>query len=335
MKFEDLSADDYRMLRAAPQLLSDLLLVVAYLVVMDAVEVSGQVSGPLLAILGFPVLFYVPGYAVLAALFPRYRNDADERAFAGVSHGALSTFERTLLSFGVSLALLPPIALGIEAVGARFTASTVLLGVNTVVVTGVVVAAVRRFQLYDSGELTESRLGWFSRRLTRLSYRSRADAALTVLLVLVAVVATSTLGMALVAPDDGESYTTVALLTEDAAGNLTTAGHPATLTAGTSEPFVLAVENHEDRRVEYTVVGELQRVDRVDGTTSVVEETELVRRSRSVADGDTWRANLSVAPSMTGDDLRLTFLVYRGDPPKDPRIENADEHVHIWVDVSP
>lgn len=37
---------------------------------------------------------------------------------------------------------------------------------------------------------------------------------------------------------------------------------------------------------------------------------------------------------MTGENLRLVYLLYEGDPPQDTTTENADEHVHVWVNVS-
>lgn len=334
MRFEFASSRPGRLLRACPHLLPDLLLVLAYVVALDAVNMNGGLGGPVRVVVGFPLLFFVPGYAVLAALFPRYDNDPSSRAFAGVSDGALSTMERTLLSFGVSLALLPLVALALGALGAGFTETSILLGLNSVVLPGITVGAVRRIQGYDSGEWMGSRLEWFSARAARLARRSPADAAVAVALVLVALIATSALGFALVAPGDGESYTNVALLTANEGGELTTSGYPTTLQAGTTVPLVVAVENREDRQVEYTLVGELQRVDRGAGSLSVVERSEVVRVSRSVPDRGTWRENVSVTPAMTGDELRLAFMVYRGDPPPEPRLDNAYQHVHLWVRVS-
>lgn len=321
------------MVRVSPRLLFDLLSLFVYVVVMDGVLVSGSLGGAARTILGLPLLVFVPGYAVLACLFPRHQDGAASRAFAGVGDGALTTFERTSLSFGVSLALLPPLALAIEPFAAGFGPWTILGALNAFVIACLVAAAVRRFVLYGSGGFDGPRPVRFAWLHTRLTSGSRLDGALFAILVVVAVVATSTLAVGLVSPGDGESYTNLALLTEDDDGNLTTAGYPTNLTVGESVDLVVAVENHEDRQVEYTLVGELQRVDRTGDSLTVVEESEVVRRSRSVRDSGTWQADVSVDPTVTGSDLRLAFMVYVDESPDDGRVETAAEHVHVWVDV--
>jgi len=36
---------------------------------------------------------------------------------------------------------------------------------------------------------------------------------------------------------------------------------------------------------------------------------------------------------MTGENLRVQYLLYRGDPPAEPTQENAYRSLHLWVDV--
>ena len=37
---------------------------------------------------------------------------------------------------------------------------------------------------------------------------------------------------------------------------------------------------------------------------------------------------------MAGENLRLTFLLYRGQAPQDTTVENAYRELHLWVNVS-
>ena len=41
-----------------------------------------------------------------------------------------------------------------------------------------------------------------------------------------------------------------------------------------------------------------------------------------------------VAPTATGEDLRLTYYLYRGDAPSDPSEGSAYRTLSLWVDVS-
>jgi uncharacterized membrane protein len=94
--------------------------------------------------------------------------------------------------------------------------------------------------------------------------------------------------------------------------------------------------------VEYTVVVELQRVtivNETDSTTNattvrVLDERELRRFEVSLAHNETWHNQHTVTPTMTGDRLRLQYLLYRGEPPADPSGETAYRELHLWVNVS-
>lgn len=314
---------------------SDLLLIVGYAAVMDVALINGGLDGPLRAFLGLPLLAFAPGYGLLAGLFPRqYSALPGERSFAEVGRGALSAFERATFSFGVSVALLPPLALTLELLGVGFGSTTVVAALSVFLFAMVVFALIRRLRVPESERFTASALDWWTRLSTTVSFDSRLDAVLTVVLVVAALLATSAVGVGIVAPSDGETFTNVALLTEDATGNLTTANSAPNLTVGEPQPYVVAVENHEDRSIEYTLVGEIQRVDRTDGSIGVAQEREFFRRSSSLASNESWHTNTSVTPRTTGDDLRITYLLYRGDPPTNPNQANAYRYVHVWIDVS-
>lgn len=334
MKYERSWTGVTGLLRACGRAFPDLLAVLAYVGLMDAVLVSSGLEGPARVLIGLPLLVFVPGYGLLAALFPRRQDDPGAKAFAGVSVGALTTFERTALSFGVSVALLPLLALALDLLGTGFGAETILVALNLVVFATVVVAAIRRMYLLETEQFAGSGLGWFTRRLSNVSSMSRFNAAVTALLVVTAVVAMSSLAVALVAPNDGEQYTNVALLSENESGALVAGDYPTDIERGERASLTVAVENREQRTVDYTLVGELQRVDRSGGSIEVLEETEVARASRTVEHGETWNANASVSPTMTGEGLRLVYHVYRGEAPSDASVDTDYRHVHLWTNVT-
>jgi hypothetical protein len=97
---------------------------------------------------------------------------------------------------------------------------------------------------------------------------------------------------------------------------------------------VVGIGNHEHEPVDYTVVVELQNVT-FEGNESVVrEESELGRLRTGLADNETWTRTYEVTPTMTGERLRLAFLLYNESVPDDPTVENAYRETHLWVNVS-
>ena len=56
--------------------------------------------------------------------------------------------------------------------------------------------------------------------------------------------------------------------------------------------------------------------------------------SVTLAANETARQERVLTPTLTGDRLRMVFLLYRGDPPTDPRVDNAYRWVHLNVNVT-
>jgi hypothetical protein len=55
----------------------------------------------------------------------------------------------------------------------------------------------------------------------------------------------------------------------------------------------------------------------------------------AVEDGETWEQSHTTRPAMTGDNIRLTYLLYVGNPPAEttPQADSAYRSVHIWLEV--
>ena len=80
---------------------SDLLIVMGLVLLTDLFVLAPGLNGSMVRnILGLPLILFFPGYALLAALFPA-KSDLD-----GV--------ERAALSFGLSIAVVPLIGLGLN-----------------------------------------------------------------------------------------------------------------------------------------------------------------------------------------------------------------------------
>lgn len=305
---------------------SDLLLVVALsaaanvgIFVLDAPAVR------LLAAL--PLLFFFPGYAVVTSLYPAAEPPLlDDRDGSGVG-------ERLALSFGVSLALVPLVGLALWLAG-HFTPVGIAATFSGVVLVGAVVGTLRRLSLAESRRF-QVPWGRWRRALDAAFGRSvlPLDRVLNVLLAASVVLAVGTVGYAFVAPQEGEAYTNASLLTENAEGELVAGGYPTEIEAGTQQELSVAIENHEGTATTYTVVVRLEQLESTTDGLSMVEAQELERSSVTVGDGETETITPEIQPTMTGEQLRLSYYVYRGDAPEDPGPATADEHLYLWVSV--
>jgi uncharacterized membrane protein len=305
------------------------------------------------ALFGLPLLFFFPGYAIVAALYPASSPRKSETgAAAGPgwspstatfgahvsplrrSHGdRIGWRARLALSFGVSVAVLPFLGLVLGASGVGFGQRPAILGLGSVVVAGLAVAVVRRSRLPESERFHPPTNRYLLRRTgNRFNGGSLVDSSLNVVLAALVLISILGVGYTAATPNNAESYTSVALLTETNSGELVANGYPETLDES-AEPLVLEIENLEGERIDYVVLVELQRVTRADGSLSVEERSRVDRLTPTVSAGDTWTDRHTVEPSLEGEDLRLVYYLYTEEAPETPSAESAYRTVHIWVDA--
>lgn len=312
-----------QLLRAVKYLSGDLLAVFALVLAVNGLAFLGG-STALMFVLGVPLLLFAPGYVLTLVLFPR----------AAAAGSRIDGVERAALGFGLSVALVPLLGMAIWLAGAGFSTAAVRSGVSAFVVAFGLLGILSQLRYSP-----EDQYGVSARATVRRFYESTVgtgglDGVLNLLVVVSVLVAMSGLTFALAAPQDGESYTGLALLSENDAGELVASDYPTELTAGESQQYTAAVENREGTDVEYTVVVELQRVRTADGDVTVLESEEVGRTSLAVADGATERWTHEVTPSLQGENLRLTYTLYEGDAPGDATTDSAYRHTYVWVNVS-
>lgn len=318
-----------------PAIPLDLVAVVGYVVVAAVLLFHPSVYGtPLAVALGLPLLLFAPGYALVSLLFPGSTpDDAAERSLARVRERGLGGGERVALGVGISIALVPPLGVALT-VAWTIDPVPVLLSVSALTVTFAVGATIRRLRRPADRRFVVPLESWLTDARDAVD-AGRTDAVLNVGLAAAVVLAFAAVGFSVAVSGPGQQYTDVSLLTQNETGELVAEDYPSAFTTGESRPVVLSLQNHEGERTSYTVVVELQRVRQAsDGSANVVQDRELARFTPSVDAGETWRTRHDVTPTTTGEDLRLTYLVYRGEPPENPATSNAYEHVHVWVDVT-
>lgn len=313
-----------RLVEARPGVWLDLA-ALAVLTVAATVVALVAGGGPWAGAAAVLLVFFVPGYVVVAALYPAGSDaPADDRSLDGVA--------RLALSFGLSVLIAPVLGLlWLTLLGGTTLALLALL--VAVVLLGAPVAVWRRVRVTPGRRFRTPAPGTSALR-AGLADPPLADAALNLLVAGALVSAALAGGLALFAPVEGTGYTTFGVLTEDASGDLQAADLPTQLAAGESATVTLRVDNAEHERVEYTVVAELQRVRAVDGEPTIVQRIPLDQFTESVDAGTAWTREHVIQPQRLGEDLRVAYYLYRDDPPDTATAANAYRHAYFWVDVT-
>lgn len=292
----------------------------------------GVGSGDIQLAFGLVFVLFAPGYALVSFLVPH--SSRRERTLGNSRQRGVvfSLVERFFLAVGLSVVIVPLVGLVLyhSPLGLRpapFLNSiaflTVFLGVG---------GAIRRWQtpidyrfyvpVADAPAYLGSWLG---------GAENKAEGVLTVAIVLAFVLAVLGVGFAISTAGPGETYTEFYVLAEDPiSGDLVADAYSTTTALGEYSEFLVGITNKEQRTVDYFVIVELHRVD----DDRVVERAELLRYQVTVAPGTTHEEPIRVAPTMAGDDLRLTLLLYPEPPPDQPATENAYRQLHLWIDVT-
>ncbi|MFB6104207.1 MAG: DUF1616 domain-containing protein [Halobacteriaceae archaeon] len=290
---------------------------------------------PLRILLGLPFVLFVPGYAFIAALFPEAGDPPTEDD--STRDRGIDGIERVALSFGLSIAVVPLIGLVLNFTPWGIRLTPIMVAVSAFTLLATYVAAERRWALPPEDRFQVPYRDWVSAGTTELlDPSSRADAALNVLLVASILLATASVAYAVAVPKQGESFTEFYLLTRNESDALVAADYPTNFSRGEARPVVVGVTNQEHRAVRYSIVVELQRVQFVNNTTvTVLAQRELTRLSTGVlAHNETYMTTHNITPTMTGDRLRLVYLLYRGEAPANASIDSAYRELHLWINVS-
>lgn len=326
----------------------DLLVVVVVVVLTDLLVFRPGVGVSLVqALLGFGFVMFVPGYALVSALFPEadLSTPVDERGGTAVgrvsefvtprSVGRISGFERVALSFALSLAFVPLVVVVLTLLPIELVRIRVFLTISALTVVCAGVAAVRRWSLPGDRRFRVPYRAWaVTGKESVLGTESRFEGLVNVALALAILLAVGTFTFAVVSPPDGEQFTDFYVLTETDDGELVAADYPEVLSSDRPGTVHVGIENHEERSVEYTVVVQLQRFGEPGNESDVAGSAEIGRFSTTVGDDEASmrEQTLSVAEDSAGHRLRLLFLLYVGDVPETPTRENAYRDLHLWVE---
>lgn len=274
-----------------------------------------------------PGLFLVPGYVLVAALFPRRADRTDSAGPLALDR--VGERERLALSFGLSVALLALLGVAVGASPWSFSRPAAVNVFVAFVAVGGLIAALRRRRVAPADRYRVPLGRWSGELRAGVGTGSAIDRTLNLAVLVVGLLALATVGYALAVPPAGQGFTNFAVLTQD--GDELVAGeYPESLAPGETASLVTAVHNQEGSSTRYTVVVSVERPPAAEETAA---EVELQRFQETVASGERWTRRHEVTPDLTGETLRLNYYLYRGTAPEDPDASTASHHLYLWTSV--
>ena len=281
-------------IRRTLQLKDDLYYIVGLSLVLAGIIALGNGWWQGLRIaLGLPFILFFPGYVLIAALFPR-KDD-------------LSGIERVALSFGLSIAVVPLIGLGLNYTpwGIRLAPILVSLIIFIVAMSGIAWYRRRRLPAEDAFIPT------FEFELPVLRELSRIDKVLSVLLVLAILAAVGSIIYVVAMPKTGEKFTEFYILGPDGKAE----GYPTDLAVGQQGQVIVGVVNHEYSTVNYTI--QVQTGDAVQSTIGPI----------ALSNEQKWENPVAFAVYAPQQNLEVQFLLFRSGDTAPYR------SLHLWVNV--
>lgn len=279
---------------------------------------------PLRVLMGIPFVLFVPGYALIAALFPK-KDDID-----GI--------ERIALSFGLSIAVVPltGLALNYTPWGIRLT--PVVLSLSLITLLLCLAAQYRRARLRENERFAVP----FTAIRTAIAAEffpgtgsSRTDRILSALLLIVIVAAVATTVYVIVVPKEGEKFTEFFILGEKGMA----ADYPDRLFTGQNGTVIIGIGNHEYRTITYTVETYLLKMDfnEKTNTSSLSAMDRLDRFTVAVPHNETVLRPYTFAPAKAGYN-RIEFLLFNETVSPDrirgmDRINASYRDLHLWLTI--
>jgi uncharacterized membrane protein len=257
-------------------------------------------SLPIRIPLGLVMVLFLPGYALIAALFPR-KDDLD-----GI--------ERVALSVGLSIAVVPLMGLGLNYThwGIRLVPVVISLCLFTVVM--VLAAHLRRSALSQEERFSVGFRQFFTAIHSELinNHGSSVERTLTVILVIVIILSVSALVYVVVTPQQGEKFTDFYILGPEGKAY----DYPTSVVSGQNSTVIVGIVNHEYIPVNYTM-------------QIAIQNTTFLNRDVWLEDNETWEKPVSYTLRQPGDNQKLEFLLY-----KEYNFTAPYRDLHLWVNVS-
>jgi uncharacterized membrane protein/LysM repeat protein len=253
----------------------DLIIATACALATVAVALLVPALGPIRVVLGLLFILLLPGYALIAALYPR--------------KGDLDSIERVALSFGLSIAIVPLIGLALNYSPWGIRLNPILAFVSLFIVMGAGAAVYRRRAI--PGEEAFA----INVSLPRWSQIGLVRAAAVLIVVLCSVGFGAAAAFLATSRGSSESFTEFYILGPGGRAE----GYPRTLDLGDSLTVTLGVVNHEGEDADYEI------------EATVAGEAAGLTDSLRLEDGERWEEPMTLVPKQARNSQEVEFLLYK------------------------
>lgn len=204
-------------------------------------------------IFGLPFILFIPGYVLVFALFPAKKTDR-----------GIDTLERIVLSFGLSIAVVPLIGLALNYTPWGIRLQPILFSVFFFIL------IIGLFGVYRWKKIDPEERFIISPTLRFPKEENRVDRALTIILIIAIIIVIASLIYIIMTPKTGETFTELYLL--GSTGKAT--GYPRNLTINETATVTIGVANHENQVIDYTIEVWLINQTTITNTQTGVNETQ-------------------------------------------------------------
>lgn len=243
--------------------------------------------------LGLPFVLFFPGYVLIAALFPK-KDD-------------LGGIERLALSFGLSIAVVPLIGLGLNYTPWGIRLTPILLSLIFFIIIMGCISFFRRDKLPPEERYCPT----FQFEFPVWKEQPLFDRVLSIALIVAILFAVGSIFYVVSMPKVGEQFTEFYILGMNGKAE----GYPRELAVGEEGEVIVGVVNHEYKQEKYYV--EIKMDDLV-----LPKEGPIVLEHE-----EKWEKPLSFSYPEEYENLKVEFLLYReGD-------DQPYRSLHLWVIV--
>jgi uncharacterized membrane protein len=261
--------------------------------------------------MGIPFLLFLPGYALVSALWPQKSIEDDEISEESEKpeRDGVSDLERIALSLGLSIALVALTGLGLNYTPWGITLNSTIIGLCCVILILIGTAWIRREKLSHEERFT-IRFDYAPIKINELASTEIVMVALIIISILIGVTIFAYIAM----NPPQERFTELYILDADG----TTENYPDNLTVDEEGVIFIGVVCHEHLTTDYTVIVELFYEDESNET--------LDEYSVSLEDEEEWSQRFSFSLNATGT-YKLEVQLYKGAG-EEPYLTN-----HLWIEV--
>ncbi len=248
-------------------------------------------------VLGLLLVLFLPGYSLIAALFPK-KDDLD-------------SIERLALSFGLSIAITPLIGLVLNYTPYGIRLDPILVSLSSLTVLLCIVAFIRRKRISEDNRFSVDFRGFFSGINESFQGESKTGKILSVVLIISIILAISTTAYIIIKPKEGESFTEFYILGQDGKAS----NYPTNLTPGQEGKVIIGIVNQENNDTKYRLV-----------VTS--NGTVQMEQTLTLKDGQKVEIPFNFTAGEAGE-RKMEFLLY-----KLPDNKNIYRSLHLWLNIT-